>query len=63
MAEKRIRTNIEIAIDPHSLFWVYNAEIDYCDPLTILLSAEEGDEIAEDLLDKDNFRYHNTGNR
>jgi hypothetical protein len=40
----------EISVDPHSGFWYYHQEVDFADPLSILIRCEEGDEEALELV-------------
>lgn len=48
--KRQERVLSEIAVDPHSPFWLYHQDTDFNDPLAILEAAEAGDENACALM-------------
>lgn len=45
------RIELEQPVDPHSAFWLFHEKVDeHGDPLDLLIRAEEGDEIAQEVV-------------
>jgi len=44
------RIEKEVSVDPHSAFWIYHQEVDYDDPLALMIRCEDGDEEAMELM-------------